>query len=151
MEVKPILFVPEDIEATNGNMQDPSCKLTPSCWGFQHASWHDHCIKKCVVPGELCAITLCVTSEVAMKLGSDTIGAENSKSDQDDSFTEGQIRELTRFCIYLLDKVIKENGFSWEDTMVRSLYIMPIKSDSSDRIDILIMINNQFMLLVMTL
>lgn len=123
MEIKPILFVPDDIEAANGTMRDPSCVRSPSCWGFQHASWHDHCIKKCIVPGELCAIVLCITSEVAIKLGSDTLDAENSKRDHDNSFTEVQIREVSRFCIYLLDKVITENGFLWEDTMVGLPYL----------------------------
>ncbi|PON55492.1 Diphthine--ammonia ligase [Parasponia andersonii] len=122
VEVKPILFISEDIEATNGAMQDLSCIRTPCYLGFQHASWHDHCIKKYVVPGRLCAIFLYITTEVARKLSFDTSGAENSERDHENSFTEGQIREISRFCIYLLDKVIKENGFSWEDTMYLRLY-----------------------------
>ncbi|KAM6577120.1 hypothetical protein CsatB_028957 [Cannabis sativa] len=121
VEVKPILFIPEDIEETNGTLKDPSCIQGPSCWGFQHESWHDQCIKKCVVPGELCTIILCVTSEVAMKLGSATSGAEN-RTDYDNYFTEEQLREISRFCIYLLDRVITENGFSWEDIMYLRLY-----------------------------
>ncbi|XP_062084381.1 diphthine--ammonia ligase isoform X2 [Humulus lupulus] len=122
VEVKPILFIPEDIEETDGTVKSPSCIRGPSCWGFQHESWHDQCIKKCVVPGELCTLILCVTSEVAMKFGSATLGAENSRRDYDNYFTEEQFREISRFCIYLLDKVITENGFSWEDIMYLRLY-----------------------------
>ncbi|PON54519.1 Rossmann-like alpha/beta/alpha sandwich fold containing protein [Trema orientale] len=122
VEVKPILFIPEDMEATNGAMQDLSCIRTASCLGFQHASWHDHCFKKYVVTGRLCAVFLYITTEVARKLSFDTSGAENSKRDHENSFTEGQIREISKFCIYLLDKVITENGFSWEETMYLRLY-----------------------------
>lgn len=133
VEIKPILFAPEDIEATNETTQDLSCTRTPRSWGFQQANWHAHCIKKCVVGGELCAVILSITSELAMKICSDSLVAEQSKGDHRNFFREGQMREVSRFCIYLLDKVIMENGFSWDDTMYLRLYFptnLPVPLES---------------------
>ncbi|KAF3452359.1 hypothetical protein FNV43_RR02792 [Rhamnella rubrinervis] len=117
VEVKPILFVAEDTEATNETPQDVSCTRTPSCLGFQHEEWHDSCVKKCIIPGKLCAVILSVTSEIAAKICSDHLGADHQNYS-----TADQMERVSRFCVYLLDKIIIHNGFSWKDTVYMRLY-----------------------------
>lgn len=95
---------------------------TPSCLGFQHAEWHDSCVQKCIIPGKLCAVILSVTSEIAVKICSDHLGADHQKYS-----TAEQMERVSRFCIYLLDKIIIQNGFSWKDTMVVQLVICLLK------------------------
>lgn len=112
VEVKPVLFVAEDIEVTTRDVKDQSCSRTTGYWGFQHANWHDSCLQKCVVPGKLCAVVLSVSSELAAMI------CHKDKRDHQNSLTERQLDTVLRFCLYLLDKIVMENNFSWEDTMV---------------------------------
>lgn len=98
---------------------------THSGFGFQHAEWHDSCVQKCIIPGKLCAVILSVTSEIAAKICSDHLGA-----DQQNYSTAEQMETVSRFCIHLLDKIIIQNGFSWKDTMVSTFSHMPVKPDS---------------------
>jgi hypothetical protein len=53
-----------------------------------------------------------------MEICSDSFGAAHSTGDYQNFVTEEHMREVSRFCVYLLDRVIRENGFSWDDTMV---------------------------------
>lgn len=124
MEIKPILFAPEDIEEEIETMQDTSCINTSNCWGFQHESWHEECIKKCLIRRELCSVLLCVTNELRTKICFDPLDAGQSKGNSQNFTTEGQMGEVSRFCVYLLDKVVMENGFSWNDMMVGSLCLI---------------------------
>ena len=113
-------------------MQDSNCIKTPNCWGFQQENWHDDCVKKCVIRGELCAVILCITSELSLKICSDSLDA-HSKGDCQTFVSEGKMGLVSRFCTYLLDRVIRENGFSWEDTMV-GLLPSSIRCNSFDLI-----------------
>ncbi|KAH7543322.1 hypothetical protein FEM48_Zijuj02G0172000 [Ziziphus jujuba var. spinosa] len=122
VEVKPILFVAEDTEAINETLQDQSCMRSHSRLGFEHAEWHDSCVKKCVVPGKLCGVILCVTGELAVKICTDHLGANQSKGVNQNLSKEDQMEKVSRFCIYLLNKIIIENGFSWEDIMYLRFY-----------------------------
>lgn len=118
VEVKPILFVADDVEELTGDVKEQSCSSTPGYWGFQHAEWHDSCFQKCVVPGKLCTVILSVSSEPAATICHDHLVGDKNKGDNQNSLTEWQMDRVSRFCIYLLDKIITESGFSWDDTMV---------------------------------
>lgn len=116
VEVKPLLYVPEDINVTIGTEQELSCARMPSYWGFQHAHWHDSCIQKCVVHGKICAVVLCITRELLVKICSESLVGDQVKGGHQNSLREAQMERLSRFCIYLLDKLYMQNNFSWEDT-----------------------------------
>eukprot|EP00258_Populus_trichocarpa_P022875 XP_024438894.1 diphthine--ammonia ligase isoform X1 [Populus trichocarpa] len=117
VEVKPILFVPEDAETAVTSVQNPSSFTVANRWGFQHAQWHDSCIQKCVVSGKICAIILSITENIVVKICSESLGVNDEDVDHQNSVSKGHMERVLRFCVYLLDKVIMENGFSWEDTM----------------------------------
>lgn len=119
VEVKPLLFV-EDAERANITMENPSSVMLPNPWGFQHAHWHDSCIQKCVVGGKICAVLLSVTEELVAKICSESLGAKND-GDHRNSLIKGHMEKVSRFCIYLLDKVVMENDFSWENITVSFL------------------------------
>ncbi|KAG8479031.1 hypothetical protein CXB51_029746 [Gossypium anomalum] len=125
VEIKPILYVPETMETP----EEISCQLSsivaPSSFGFQPADWHDSCIQKCVIPGKICAVVLSITSVVAMKICSDSMNADWSNNNHQNSLTESQRKRISRFCIFLLNKTIIENDFSWKDTMSLRLYFPP--------------------------
>ncbi|KAL4607099.1 hypothetical protein ACB092_09G150500 [Castanea dentata] len=116
VEVKPLLYVPEDMNVTIGTEQEHSCSRMPSYWGIQHAHWHDSCIQKCVVQGKICAVVLCITSELLVKICSESLGGDQDNGDYQNSLREAQMERVSRFCIYLLDKLYMQNNFSWEDT-----------------------------------
>ncbi|MBA0770718.1 hypothetical protein Gotri_019319 [Gossypium trilobum] len=117
VEIKPILYVPETMETP----EETSCQLSsivaPTSFGFQPADWHDSCIQKCVIPGKICAVVLSITSVVAMKICSDSMNADWSNNNHQNFLTESQMKRISRFCIFLLNKTIIENDFSWKDTM----------------------------------
>uniref|UniRef100_A0A6M2E9K7 Diphthine--ammonia ligase n=1 Tax=Populus davidiana TaxID=266767 RepID=A0A6M2E9K7_9ROSI len=122
VEVKPILFVPEDAETAVTSVQNPSSFTVANRWGFQHAQWHDSCIQKCVVTGKICAIILSITENIVVKICSGSLGVNDEGVDHQNSVSKGHMERVLRFCVYLLDKVIMENGFSWEDTMNLRIY-----------------------------
>ena len=129
VEVKPLLYVPEDMNVTIGTEQKHSCSRMPSYWGIQHAHWHDSCIQKCVVQGKICAVVLCITSELLVKICSESLGGDQDNGDYQNSLREAQMERVSRFCIYLLDKLYMQNNFSWEDTKVSFLcqhLILPV-------------------------
>ncbi|KAL9379234.1 hypothetical protein Peur_027716 [Populus x canadensis] len=117
VEVKPILFVPEDAETAVTSVQNPSSFTVANRRGFQHAQWHDSCVQKCVVSGKICAIILSITENIVVKICSESLGVNDEDVDHQNSVSKGHMERVLRFCVYLLDKVIMENGFSWEDTM----------------------------------
>ncbi|GAV82994.1 LOW QUALITY PROTEIN: Ribonuc_L-PSP domain-containing protein/ATP_bind_4 domain-containing protein, partial [Cephalotus follicularis] len=121
VEVKPILYVAEDIETANETVQDLSSATVSTYWGFQSADWHDSCIQKCVVDRKICAVILCITSEISAKICYEFLDDWNIVDCQN-SLTEGQLKNVSRFCIYLLDKILTENNFLWEDIMILRLY-----------------------------
>ncbi|EOY10896.1 Meiotically up-regulated gene 71 protein isoform 5 [Theobroma cacao] len=125
VEVKPILYVPETSETTEETLNDLSGVMTPSYFGFQPADWHDSCIQKFVIHGKICAVVLSITGAVALKICSDSMNADWSNGNHRNYLTEGQMKRISRFCIYVLDKFIMENGFSWKDTMSLRFYYPP--------------------------
>lgn len=119
MEIKPILYVTDDSETICKIVEDLSCVKAPNLWGFRHADWHESCFQKCVVHEKICAVILSITGEIAARICSESFDADQSKDCQT-SQAEGQMGRLSRFCIYLLNKIIVENNFSWEDVTVSS-------------------------------
>ncbi|XP_011036318.1 PREDICTED: diphthine--ammonia ligase-like isoform X1 [Populus euphratica] len=117
VEVKPILFVPEDTETAVTSVQNPTSFTVANCWGFQHAQWHESCIQKCVVSGKICAVILSITEDHVANICSESLGVNAKDVDYHNSVSKGDMERVSRFCVYLLDKGIMENGFSWEDTM----------------------------------
>lgn len=103
---------------TTGTVQELSCVQIPSYWGFQHAHWHDSCCQKCVVHGKIFAVILCITSKDVLKICSESLGGDQDNRDYQNSFHEEQMERVSRFCIYLLDKLYMQNNFSWDDTQV---------------------------------
>ncbi|GMI79146.1 hypothetical protein like AT3G04480 [Hibiscus trionum] len=136
VEVKPILYVPETAETSEETSCELSSIVAPSSSSFLPADWHDSCIQKCVIHGKICSMVLSITSVVAMKICSDSMNADQSNGNHQSSLTESQIKRISRFCLYLLDKTVIENGFSWKDTMSLRLYIpqnlhVPLETISS--------------------
>ncbi|XVE90011.1 hypothetical protein DITRI_Ditri20bG0042000 [Diplodiscus trichospermus] len=125
VEVKPVLYVPETAETTEETSHDLSGVMPPSYYDFQRADWHDSCIQKCVIHGKICAVVLSITSAVALKVCSDSMNADWSNGNLQNYPTEGQMRRISRFCIYLLDKIVIENDFSWRDIMSLRIYVPP--------------------------
>ncbi|KAK3200759.1 hypothetical protein Dsin_024174 [Dipteronia sinensis] len=123
VEVKPILYVPEDLQTDDETVQDLSCMKVPiPSWGFQPADWHHSCIQKCIVRKKICAVVLSITGEIASNICSESLDANQNNENCQTGLTEGQMERVSRFCIYLLHKTIAENNFSWEDVMNLRVY-----------------------------
>ncbi|XP_002521986.2 diphthine--ammonia ligase [Ricinus communis] len=122
VEVKPVLFVSKDADMENATVHSLSPTVLPNCWGFEQALWHDSCIQKCVVSGKICAVLMSITNDIVAKVCSEAQSA-NENEDHQNSLTKVQMERITRFCIYLLDKVVVESDFSWEETMTLRFYL----------------------------
>lgn len=66
-----------------------------------------------VVDGKVCVTVLSISAEVMRKLHEDS--AEEK---------EEQLERVSRFCVYLLNKTLLENSFSWQDITVRIRLIL---------------------------
>ncbi|XP_071724831.1 diphthine--ammonia ligase [Rutidosis leptorrhynchoides] len=121
VEVKPMLYVEEDGDTADEVAQVVSSIKLSDHWEFQSEEWHDSCIQKCILNEKICAAILCITREVASKICSKTLAADQIMVDNQNSLTEGQLGNISRFCIYLLDKILIEN-FMWKDIMNLRLY-----------------------------
>ncbi|XP_021776073.1 diphthine--ammonia ligase-like isoform X2 [Chenopodium quinoa] len=117
VEVKPTLFIVEDDSDTASDTDQPDASdATPqSYWGFQEDPWHESCLQKCVMLKHICAVMLSITSENIAKICDDSLVSEHSLS-------EGQTEKVAKFCIYLINKILTENMFSWEHAMYLRIY-----------------------------
>ncbi|XP_022149928.1 diphthine--ammonia ligase isoform X2 [Momordica charantia] len=106
VEVKPILYVQENVDTVTEIVHDLPKLHTPRYWGFQHEHWHNSCIQKCVVNGKICAVVLSVTNELARNICSCSLG---------NLITEEHLELVSKFCIYLLNEVLLDSAFFWED------------------------------------
>ncbi|WCJ43773.1 Diphthine--ammonia ligase [Euphorbia peplus] len=122
VEVKPLLFVPKEEDIETITVHNKSSTKVPSSWGFQPASWHDTCFQKCVVDGKTCAVILSITNETGAKISCESLDSKENDWGHQKSLTKEQMPRVSRFCIYLLDKVIVENDFSWEDILTLRIY-----------------------------
>ncbi|CAK8542882.1 unnamed protein product [Lathyrus sativus] len=123
VEVKPILYVEDGADAAIETITEIPCSKTSCYWGFEQENWHDSCIQKCVIPGKICAIILSITSELAAKICSDSLPADYVNDNGQHSLSKAHMEQLSKFCIYLLDKAITDNNFAWEDIMSLRFYI----------------------------
>ncbi|XP_057518322.1 diphthine--ammonia ligase isoform X2 [Amaranthus tricolor] len=117
LEIKPTLYIEEDDmeSASNIKIQDQTHGIPQNYWGFQEDPWHDSCVQKCIALGNVCAVTLSITSESIAKICNDSLGSGHPLS-------EGQTEEIAKFCVYLLDKILIENLFSWDNLMYLRIY-----------------------------
>ncbi|KAE9588765.1 hypothetical protein Lal_00042259 [Lupinus albus] len=122
IEVKPILYVEDDTDVAIETNTERSCSKVPCYWGFKQEDWHDSCIQKCVVPGKICASIVSITRELAAKICFDSPHPDYVNDDQY-SLPKVHMEKLSKFCVYLLDKVISNHDFSWEDIMNLRFYI----------------------------
>lgn len=122
VEVKPTLFIVEDdTESDDSESASEICSLgqahamPQSYWGFQEDLRHDSCLQKCIVLGNVCAVMLSITSENIAKICNDSLVSGRSLS-------EGQTEKVAKCCIYLIDKILAKNLFSWENAMYLRVY-----------------------------
>ena len=112
-----MLYVDNGTEVATETITERSCSKTVWYWGFKQENWHDSCIQKCIVPGKICAVLLSITNELAAKICSDSLPADYVNDGQY-SLPKAHMEKLSKFCIYLLDKIMTDNDFGWEDIMV---------------------------------
>ncbi|KAL0855768.1 hypothetical protein Bca101_060921 [Brassica carinata] len=104
VEMKPVLYVEEDTETDDETRKDEPSEEDYSCLGYKPEKWHQDCAQKRVVDGKVCVTILSISAEVMRKLHEPS-GEE-----------EQQLERVSRFCVYLLNKTLSENSFSWQDT-----------------------------------
>ncbi|KAG5405387.1 hypothetical protein IGI04_011506 [Brassica rapa subsp. trilocularis] len=104
VEVKPVLYVKEDSEDDDETRKDQLGEGDFSCWGYKPEKWHQDCLQTRVVDGKICVNVLSISAEVMKKL------------DEPSGDEEQQLKRVSRFCVYLLNKTLSENSFSWQDT-----------------------------------
>ncbi|AAF63779.1 unknown protein [Arabidopsis thaliana] len=100
VEVKPILYVEEDTDTEDETSRDQSGEGHYSIWGYKPEKWHQDCVQKRVVDGKVCVAVLSISAELMRKLQGE----------------EEELEIVSRFCVYLLNKTLSENSFSWQDT-----------------------------------
>lgn len=110
MEVKPLLCSGEN-EATPTGVTKQNLGTKQAYWGFQYENWHDSCLQKCIISGRICVAVISVTQEIAAKICSLC-----------KSSSENEVVSMAKFCIYLLDGILLENDFSWDDILVSFLF-----------------------------
>lgn len=114
VEVKPLLYVMDDTET----VAEGKSLTRMGNSSFQHESWHDSCFNRFIVNGMICAVVLSVTNETAVRLCSEFLAANQKSEDIQNLISERQMERIFRFCIYLLDKILGENSFFWEEIVV---------------------------------
>ncbi|KAL9264708.1 Diphthine--ammonia ligase-like protein [Drosera capensis] len=141
VEVKPVLYSSDDaaMEADEGVEPDiaqsnGSCSIHQSFWAFQHESWHDACIQKCVIVGKLCNAVLCITSDVVEKICQLYLSMGQH---QILSITAELMAEVSKFCICLIDRVLVENLFSWKDVTYLRIYFPTSLAVSMDKLSLI--------------
>lgn len=106
VEVKPILYVQENLDTVAETPHESPKLHIPTSWGFQHEHWHKSCIQKCIVNGKICAAALSMTNELAQNICSCLVGNQ---------IMEEHLELVSKFCIYLLNEVLFDSAFCWED------------------------------------
>lgn len=101
----------QDTDTEDETTQDQSGEGDYSYWGYKPEKWHQDCVQKQIVDGKICVAVLSMSAELMRKL-QEASGEE-----------EQQLERVSRFCLYLLNKTLSENSFSWQDTMVRMRFL----------------------------
>ncbi|XP_010463925.1 PREDICTED: diphthine--ammonia ligase [Camelina sativa] len=121
VEVKPVLYVEDDTETEDETRQDHSGDY--NFGGYKPENWHQGCVQKRVVDGKMCVTVLSISAEVMRKL-QEASGEEE----------EQQLEKVSRFCVYLLNKTLSENSFSWQDTTSLRIHLSTSLGVSVERL-----------------
>ncbi|KAG9445809.1 hypothetical protein H6P81_011937 [Aristolochia fimbriata] len=120
VEVKPVLYVPEDSEyAIESDLQNGAWTEELGCWGLEESKWPSQCSRKYIIPGKICSIVIHITDEIGQQLQCSEAAQVGTKQSY---CSEAQLKRTVRLCIYLLDKTLKTNSFSWFDLTNLRLY-----------------------------
>ncbi|KAL9225516.1 hypothetical protein vseg_001430 [Gypsophila vaccaria] len=117
VEVKPILhIVDSNCEPDSSvDIQDQAFVALQSYWGFQQEQWHETCLQKCIVLDSICMIVLSIATDEIAKICPGTLVAGHPLSQE-------QADNIAKFCIYLINRFLTENFFTWENAMHLRLY-----------------------------
>ncbi|EPS68748.1 hypothetical protein M569_06018, partial [Genlisea aurea] len=119
VEVKPLLYCGKNWEspaAPSFSEKDPHQRQAG--WGFDRESWHGDCLQKCIVDGILCTAAVSITQETSGKILPSA--ADPAKRSE----------RTAKFCIYLLDGILTQNGFSWGDVTNLRVYFRACETTS---------------------
>ncbi|CAA0823929.1 endoribonucleases [Striga hermonthica] len=117
VEVKPLLDNRENLESPTDSTKQV-VRTRQAYWGFQPESWHNDCLQKCTISGRICVAVVSITKEIATKICSNTISNEPTIQ----VITDKHLSKMAEFCIYLLDNVLLENDFSWDNVLNLRIY-----------------------------
>ncbi|KAF9609818.1 hypothetical protein IFM89_018672 [Coptis chinensis] len=109
VEVKPTLYVQEDDKM--------ECKY--------------------VINKKICAVTLSINEEHASNICCESLVAMQDHGDCQYIESQKRIKQITRFCIYLLDKILLESYFSWGDITSLRFYFSTCLDMSTDALFII--------------
>lgn len=120
VEVKPILYVQEGEQSTaEVGVKSLPCAKMVNHWGFEQIKWHDSCCQKYIVRGKICSTIISISNDFAAHI---CLERDDNNADYQYFGAEKHIRRIARMCVYLLDKVLMENDFSWSDLMTLRIY-----------------------------
>lgn len=122
VEVKPILYVANDMKRNSDVVQDIINDAMQYYWGFQHEQWQNSYFQKCVVRGKVCAAVVSVTDELTMKIFSESTDGNRDNGTGANFLANRQMDRIARFSIFLIDKILLENNFYWDEVMNLRIY-----------------------------
>ncbi|KAJ8442254.1 hypothetical protein Cgig2_005194 [Carnegiea gigantea] len=136
VEVKPTLFNMESTESTVSiNSVHQACAPLETYWGYHQESWHDACLQKCIVPPHICTILLSITSEDIEKVCQDFTVADDIAHPH--PLSHGQAEKIAKFCIYLINGILTENLFPWQDIMSMRIYFQTVVMGQMERLSLI--------------
>ncbi|XP_020590268.1 diphthine--ammonia ligase isoform X2 [Phalaenopsis equestris] len=130
VEVKPVLHLAENgkSEVQSVMLKEPG-PTTPIYSGFSYSDWHNRCCQVNVVPGKICMALISGTK--------DHVGSILSEVDVDlvsirSGSLQKHLKAIVLFFISLIDKIISENGFSWQDLQSLRFYFSTDLATTAD-------------------
>ncbi|KAH7669798.1 Diphthine--ammonia ligase protein [Dioscorea alata] len=131
VEVKPVLHIPENSEVSVETNQQQAHNKKPHDRVLEYARWHDSCCQKCIVSEKICAVLVSVTKDVVADMCGTNL--QIAQGFEANGFVK-DMKTIVKFCINLLDKILVENNFSWEDLKSLRVYFT---TDLSTTVDVL--------------
>lgn len=110
-----MLHIPENSEESVETNLHQDHDKKPHDRVLEYARWHDSCCQKYIVSEKICAVLVSVTKDVAADICGKNL--KNAQGFEANGFVK-DIKTIVKFCINLLDKILVENNFSWEDLKV---------------------------------
>ncbi|VFQ81252.1 unnamed protein product [Cuscuta campestris] len=123
VEVKPVLYLAEHAQAPLEEVTEDPPVMQEDYWGFQYETWHDQCLQKCSIMGQMCTAVLSVTKDLVQRICSKSIPATvghvalKNIHENDD-----HLKRIAQFCIFCFDKVLTENSLAWDDILSFRIY-----------------------------